>query len=178
MVITRVGGAASGSILDEGWHSPGSAWGLPGSLCLFPPGAQCRGPPTHPLAMFPSRDWAHSHPIILFSGWACPPNGGSGRSQGSGRHWGKRLEICSLATGCMWGQLVTGGGCLCGQCHLPRNPCSSPFWRVGTKTLPGRTQGAGATLLALWLPSSPTSQHRAVGLGEACQLLNAPKTHP
>lgn len=61
---------------------------------------------------------------------------------------------------------------------FPGTTCSSPFWRVGTKTLPSRTQGAGATLLALQLPSSPTSQHRAVGLGEARQLLNAPKTYP
>lgn len=61
---------------------------------------------------------------------------------------------------------------------FPGTTCSSSFWRVGTKTLPSRTQRAGATLLALWLPSSPASQHRAVGLGEARQLLNAPKTYP
>lgn len=59
---------------------------------------------------------------------------------------------------------------------FPGTTCCSPFWSVRTKTLPSRTQGAGAPLLALWLPSSPTSQHRAVGLGEARQLLNAPKT--
>lgn len=85
------------------WTKDGTAraahGGLPGSLHLLLPGAQCTAPMKHPLAMFSSWDWAHGHPTLLSSGWGCPPNGGSGHAQESSRHWGKRLEICSLATG-------------------------------------------------------------------------------